>query len=819
MNNGPRFGGKAPRYGGKQPRRPIESDDEKDDESDDFEAGNALSDDEVDDDEDWGGKKKGKKAAGNKKKGKAAANKKTGGKKKKRVDSASEEDDDDDDDDFDEEEAPPQSRRREKGNASAAAAAPGGEFSDDEDDVFDAEKLYLGSADRESLASMTEMEREQILAERHELRVKDLAKKKTIEGLRLKKAAAEQSKKGADKAGAGGKKQATTVRGKAAARGTSSEQAKVEARQKSIEDMRRRKKKAVGTASDEEDEEDEDEEEEEEEAEAEADSEDDSEGLSDDEDVSSNRFVKKRAAANTTAGNDDDDEEGSGYEQARQDRHRDTAAGEDEEEDAGEHGGRSSSQYEEWPDEEHGGVRVEDVNKIRIPRRFLEEKLEEPYLEKCVKGCFVRFLIGAHNGEAVYRMCEVRGVEASSKPYRLPGANKGAASVLLRVRHGAHENSIRIDKVSNQRLSSTEVAKWVTAMRDTRQPTLTRQECQRRHDRLKDMSTNHVYNASEIQAMVAMRGKAAITSGKQNLAQVRLRLSHELESATDRLSHELESATEACSAKLAKLQRLQAAQQKDQETMQAANDSDDDDGNGGQPQVDVRALSFAMSNRAGLMEQAQVEASGAEAKVAGLEQDLLQVGEHQRLRVTAYAEADKLGNVNARNRVTNVRVDGEDSRTTLQEEFLGTGHKDNVAFRRIRTAMTDLWATKDTAEAIKAVNEAQVAPPTEEDEATKDVFSKVFGGNGNLSSSSGPGSGGGSSAASSGTKANFKGASTTNFARSKTGLKRRLNEELPRKRRGISLQAYLEQAQAQQAAAAEVTAPPPSSVEEKKTAQ
>jgi hypothetical protein len=60
----------------------------------------------------------------------------------------------------------------------------------------------------------------------------------------------------------------------------------------------------------------------------------------------------------------------------------------------------------------------------------------------------------------------------------------------------------------------------------------------------------------------------------------------------------------------------------------------------------------------------------------------------------AYAEADKLGNVNKRNRTKNVWVDGEDSRTTLQEEFLGTGDASNDAFRRTRTAMNDLWATK-----------------------------------------------------------------------------------------------------------------------------
>ena len=50
--------------------------------------------------------------------------------------------------------------------------------------------------------------------------------------------------------------------------------------------------------------------------------------------------------------------------------------------------------------------------------------------------------------------------------------------------------------------------------------------------------------------------------------------------------------------------------------------------------------------------------------------------------------------VNARNKSKNTRVDADDSRATLAEEFTGTGDAANETFRRTRTKMVDLWSTK-----------------------------------------------------------------------------------------------------------------------------
>lgn len=68
--------------------------------------------------------------------------------------------------------------------------------------------------------------------------------------------------------------------------------------------------------------------------------------------------------------------------------------------------------------------------------------MEEPYLERAIKGCMVRFLIGDYNGQAVYRLCEVRGVEPSPRPYRLPGTDRGMANIMLKIKHGHHESLV-----------------------------------------------------------------------------------------------------------------------------------------------------------------------------------------------------------------------------------------------------------------------------------------------------------------------------------------------------------------------------------------
>ena len=75
----------------------------------------------------------------------------------------------------------------------------------------------------------------------------------------------------------------------------------------------------------------------------------------------------------------------------------------------------SSPQFEE--DEEDVIPHPEDVNRIRLTRKNLKNWLDEPYFDKVVTGCYVRYCIGTNTntGKATYRMMKILG---TGKPYK-----------------------------------------------------------------------------------------------------------------------------------------------------------------------------------------------------------------------------------------------------------------------------------------------------------------------------------------------------------------------------------------------------------------
>jgi hypothetical protein len=243
---------------------------------------------------------------------------------------------------------------------------------------------------------------------------------------------------------------------------------------------------------------------------------------------------------------------------------------------------------------------------------------------------------------------------------------------------------------------------------------------------LKEITTNHTYTTEEVREMVKRRTKAAVASGKQNIAQFRLELMNDIE---------------------VKKSKLEAAQSK------------------------LDRLRSNPSASSAQMEHVEDEVASLEKALLALEEDRRQIDLHAAKSAMKYNAADKLGNVNDRNRSRNVVVDGEDSRLTLQEEFMGTGDSRNDIFRKQRTKINDLWKTTDK-------NKSKSGAKGEEDHHAE-VVSKVFRN---------------SSLRDKGQKATVK---ASDMKKSITGLMRSSSDQ-PRKRIGISLQAYLEKARSSQ---------------------
>ena len=76
----------------------------------------------------------------------------------------------------------------------------------------------------------------------------------------------------------------------------------------------------------------------------------------------------------------------------------------------------------------------------------LQVWLYEPFLEETVVGCFVRVAIGMADGQQVYRMCEVVGLQEG----RTYSIEQKKTNKWLLLRHGTNERLFRMDVVSNR---------------------------------------------------------------------------------------------------------------------------------------------------------------------------------------------------------------------------------------------------------------------------------------------------------------------------------------------------------------------------------
>ncbi|PIK60168.1 putative RNA polymerase-associated protein RTF1-like [Apostichopus japonicus] len=103
----------------------------------------------------------------------------------------------------------------------------------------------------------------------------------------------------------------------------------------------------------------------------------------------------------------------------------------------------------------------EQLSKIRLSRHKFEKWVHAPFLDKTVRGCYVRIGIGTNQGRPVYRVAEITEVVETGKIYPLgtTRTNKG-----LKLRYAAQERMFRLEFVSNQDITETEFQKWKSDM-------------------------------------------------------------------------------------------------------------------------------------------------------------------------------------------------------------------------------------------------------------------------------------------------------------------------------------------------------------------
>ena len=270
--------------------------------------------------------------------------------------------------------------------------------------------------DRDALSKMTELEREELLAERKDVRAQTLDRKRIIEMAREKK---QREAPG----GGGGKRfkqsDADALTGRKSKRVAGEEQARGgTSKSKALADIARKKERRVGAGGSDEDDDDDD---------------SDEYGSGSEEDEGLDGILptrEKRAPARRRGGQR----------------------------------GESDSDSDDSDDEDGVGDNVPaseaQIRRIFLKRSTMEKWIAEPFLKSHVPGCMVRVGIGIDNktGDNRYRVAEIVDVVSEKhgkyvlEPYEIvPTAqrNSPATPFWLLLKFGDNQRAFRLSELSN----------------------------------------------------------------------------------------------------------------------------------------------------------------------------------------------------------------------------------------------------------------------------------------------------------------------------------------------------------------------------------
>jgi hypothetical protein len=123
--------------------------------------------------------------------------------------------------------------------------------------------------------------------------------------------------------------------------------------------------------------------------------------------------------------------------------------------------------YRRREDDDSPPAELSDFQRVQVRRILLEMWCKEPWFDAAVVGSFVRFFIGKLDGEQadksvqVYRMCEIKGVNKTSRPYKL--ADSGVTTnIRLELSIGTSMTKVvKIDQISNSRIQEHELKMYL----------------------------------------------------------------------------------------------------------------------------------------------------------------------------------------------------------------------------------------------------------------------------------------------------------------------------------------------------------------------
>lgn len=154
---------------------------------------------------------------------------------------------------------------------------------------------------------------------------------------------------------------------------------------------------------------------------------------------------------------------------------------------------------------------LQDFIKITLRRDYLISLLGEPFFEKYVKGCYVKYSVGVDDDKPVYRLCQIIGIEESPSAYKLPPntinpqITNTTKKLVLHFGDMERKNQ-RIDRMSNHTVTQAELDAYMKILdeKDPQtdpSPVATKRDVRViRNDQKK--LRNYVYSHDEIKSMV-----------------------------------------------------------------------------------------------------------------------------------------------------------------------------------------------------------------------------------------------------------------------------------------------------------------------------
>jgi len=117
------------------------------------------------------------------------------------------------------------------------------------------------------------------------------------------------------------------------------------------------------------------------------------------------------------------------------------------------------------PEPRKSQLTLDVMKKAQVRREALEKIHHEPWMPRFVQNLYVKLCLGEHNGEPLYRICQIAGLDKYHRPYRFSGKTTDRA-LLLRIE--SKKRLFKMQLVSNQSFSQPEFETWIAEQRKIR---------------------------------------------------------------------------------------------------------------------------------------------------------------------------------------------------------------------------------------------------------------------------------------------------------------------------------------------------------------